>query len=122
MNPIATAQKALSPEAPRFLALELDEPPVTALVEVKRADHSSFESTRAPTHADVTVFADNGGATRLDGLDLKLLGAAGLLDAIAAALPQAHAAGLKGDDAAIMGRMIVDAAAARHLARNFEAA
>ncbi len=118
---IKTAEKAFSPEAPRFMALEFTDPPVTALVELRRADHRSFASTRLPTHADVVVMAANGGAADLRDLDLKKLGAEGLLDVIAKTLPTAHAAGLKGDDAALLGGMVVNAAAARHVSRNLEA-
>lgn len=113
--------KVFKPEAVRFMALEFTDPPATALVEVRRADHHSFEATRLPTHADVTVYADNGGSADLRDLDLKQLGADGLLDVIARTLPAAHASGLKRDEAAIMGQMIVNAAAARHVSRNLEA-
>ena len=117
-----TIAKVFSPEAARFLALEFTDPPATALVEVRRADHSGFETTRVPTHCDVVVFSDNGGSADIRDLDLKQLGAEGLLDVIARTLPQAHVSGIKGDHAALLGQMIVNAAAARHVSRNFEAA
>lgn len=121
MNDASKAiEQAFSADAPRFLALDLTEPPATLLVEIKRADHSSFKATRIPTHADATIYAANGGSASLGDLDLKALGVTGVLDAIVRALPVAHAAGLKGDDAALLGGMIVNAAAARHVSRNME--
>lgn len=118
MDAIKQIERIYAHDAPRFLALEFDDPPAATLVEVKRGDFGSFEGTALPTHAVIQVIAGNGGRADLGTLDLKTVSADALLEAIAAGLPVAHAAGLKGDDAALLGGMIRDAAMARHLTRN----
>jgi hypothetical protein len=120
MTAIDTVKKVYQFDAPRFAALEFTDPSVTVLAEIRRSNHDSFESTVMPTDADLTVLAANGGAAEIKGVDLKAAGPEELLDIIAAALSTAHAAGLHDENAALFGKMMIDAATARHLVRNLE--
>jgi hypothetical protein len=122
MTAIDTVKKVYQFDAPRFLALDFNDPPATALAEIRRSSFDSFESTVMPTHADLTVLAANGGAAEIKGVSLKSTSPEELLDMIINALPTAHAAGLQGDTAELLGKMMIDAATARHLVRNLERA
>lgn len=115
-----TLKRIFDFNAPPFMALDLVQPEVTALVSVKRGSHADFEATATPTHADIEILAPNGGRAMIAGLDLKALGPEDLLDVITKALPQAKSVGVMGQDADLLGPMMVAAYSARHLAKNLE--